>query len=347
MNTDVITRLHELCRREHACTVDVIEALLECERTGAHLAHGHDGLWSLLVHELGYSNAAASRRLRATRCARKFPAVIGWLRQRRVSLSSLEAVEPLVDSMRTEQELLDRIEGKVVAEVVRAVQRERPTPAKKEKVRRTFVKPQPQPTGELFVAPVPAPASPAPIVEKVEAALSFTPEEFAVVEQARALVSRKTGRMPSVHETMMELARFYVAAKGLRPPRERRAARERVNSRSVRASSAGSDAQPSSTQSSGANAAPTSDRKCAPRPARRSRHIPRAIRDAVMRRDDSCCAYTGPDGRRCGSTKNVQIDHVHPFALGGGHEMENLRVLCGVHNRFLGERRFGGRWRRE
>jgi 5-methylcytosine-specific restriction endonuclease McrA len=322
MNTDVITRLHELCRREHACTVDVIEALLECERTGAHLDRGHDGLWSLLARELGYSNAAASRRLKATRCARKFPEVIAWLRARRVTLSSLEAVEPVLASIATAQDLLDRIEGKAPSDVARAVQREKPVAPKKETVRRKFVKPAPASTGGLFeAASVPACE---PVVENVQASLSFTPEEFAVVEKARAILSRKTGRMPTVHETMMELARFFVAAKGPRPARGRASDRK--------------------SKSSERKVSVTSDRKSpAQRPEHRSRHIPRAIRDAVMRRDGECCTFTGPEGRRCGSTKNLQIDHVHPFALGGTHEMENLRVLCAVHNRHRAERTFGPR----
>jgi hypothetical protein len=228
MNTDVITRLHELCRREHACTVDVIEALLECERTGAHLDRGHDGLWSLLARELGYSNAAASRRLKATRCARKFPEVIAWLRARRVTLSSLEAVEPVLASIATAQDLLDRIEGKAPSDVARAVQREKPVAPKKETVRRKFVKPAPASTGGLFeAASVPACE---PVVENVQASLSFTPEEFAVVEKARAILSRKTGRMPTVHETMMELARFFVAAKGPRPARGRASDRKSKSS---------------------------------------------------------------------------------------------------------------------
>ncbi|HKK70126.1 MAG TPA: HNH endonuclease signature motif containing protein [Candidatus Krumholzibacteria bacterium] len=37
------------------------------------------------------------------------------------------------------------------------------------------------------------------------------------------------------------------------------------------------------------------------------------------------------------------MDHVEPFALGGSHEAENLRVLCAAHNRRAAERVFGTR----
>ena len=72
-----------------------------------------------------------------------------------------------------------------------------------------------------------------------------------------------------------------------------------------------------------------------------SRHVPVAVRDEVHLRDKGQCTFCGPDGRRCPETKNLQIDHVRPWAMGGGHETENLRLLCPAHNRLLAERLFG------
>ncbi len=65
----------------------------------------------------------------------------------------------------------------------------------------------------------------------------------------------------------------------------------------------------------------------------RSRHIPAGIRDAVFRRDDGRCTYVGKNGVRCGATVHLQIDHIRPFCRGGKHTIDNLRLLCGKHNR--------------
>jgi 5-methylcytosine-specific restriction endonuclease McrA len=46
---------------------------------------------------------------------------------------------------------------------------------------------------------------------------------------------------------------------------------------------------------------------------------------SVMERDGYKCVY-------CGSTKNLQIDHVIPVASGGTNDVDNLRVLCKKHN---------------
>jgi hypothetical protein len=72
-----------------------------------------------------------------------------------------------------------------------------------------------------------------------------------------------------------------------------------------------------------------------------ARHILRRVRDQVFARDRGRCTYAGIDGRRCGSTHLLQIDHIRPVARGGGNEAGNLRLLCAQHNRLEAERLMG------
>ena len=44
---------------------------------------------------------------------------------------------------------------------------------------------------------------------------------------------------------------------------------------------------------------------------------------------------------RCGAMHDLQIDHIQPYAHGCTHDPENLRVLCGAHNRWRAEKEFG------
>jgi 5-methylcytosine-specific restriction endonuclease McrA len=57
--------------------------------------------------------------------------------------------------------------------------------------------------------------------------------------------------------------------------------------------------------------------------------IPRAVKQAVWRRDAGRCVD-------CGSRFDLQYDHVIPFSLGGASTVENLQILCSDCNRDKG-----------
>ena len=75
---------------------------------------------------------------------------------------------------------------------------------------------------------------------------------------------------------------------------------------------------------------------------RRSRYIPAEVRREVRDKCGGQCAFIG-DGRRCTERHGLQLDHVQPFALGGGNYPENLRLMCPKHNRLLAEIAFPGK----
>ncbi len=70
------------------------------------------------------------------------------------------------------------------------------------------------------------------------------------------------------------------------------------------------------------------------KPRASGRAIPAAVKRQVWQRDGGRCSYVDPEtGRRCNSRHLIEIDHLLPYALGGGADPENLRLVCRVHHR--------------
>jgi 5-methylcytosine-specific restriction endonuclease McrA len=65
------------------------------------------------------------------------------------------------------------------------------------------------------------------------------------------------------------------------------------------------------------------------KPRGRRESIPREIRLAIFQRDDGKCV-------ECGSTFDLQYDHIIPVALGGATSEQNLQLLCAGCNREKG-----------
>ena len=77
------------------------------------------------------------------------------------------------------------------------------------------------------------------------------------------------------------------------------------------------------------------------RPLKRGRHVPAAVVREVYRRDGKQCTFVSKDGRRCGSCRFLELDHVLPWAVGGEPTVENLQVRCAAHNRHAARHYFG------
>jgi len=64
---------------------------------------------------------------------------------------------------------------------------------------------------------------------------------------------------------------------------------------------------------------------------RYSRQIPQDVKIAVAVRDGNQC-------RQCGSTENLEYDHVIPYSRGGTSSVHNVQLLCFRCNRSKGVR---------
>jgi 5-methylcytosine-specific restriction endonuclease McrA len=86
------------------------------------------------------------------------------------------------------------------------------------------------------------------------------------------------------------------------------------------------------------------DRPRASRPSKDPGRVPADVRRAAWQRSGGRCEWPLDSGGCCGSTTRLELDHIVPRARGGPSTLENVRVLCAVHNAVAARQQFGDAW---
>ncbi len=327
-------RLGELAGHEREVQVEFLLHLAEFDTRRAWAEAGYRSLWDYLQRVVHLREGAAFRRIAAMRVVRRLPVVAEALRDGRLCLSTVAVLEPLLTEANV-GELVARAAFLTKAQVEKLAVTLQPRTAPKDGLRRlpsrkaqpldshapvdeqstpmVSVVAAPPALAAFQLAPPPSRATLEPVSADsyslrvtVDAALEKDLEEL------RALLSHKipNGELMAVLREAVQCA--------LEKHRKRKGAIE-----------------PSRKRKSPVTAkAPT--KAVSGRQA-----IPAAVRREVWKRDEGRCSWCGPDGHRCGSTWQVELDHILPVALGGPSTVENLRILCRSHNALAAEHAYG------
>ncbi len=319
-------RLGELAGDERQVQVEFLLHLDEFDRRRAYLDLGFASLWEYCLKVLHLREGVAGRRINAMRVLRRFPALAGALRDGKLCLSTLS----LLGQVLTDEnagELVARAAYRSTAEVDHLVASLRPRPAPRDGIRKLPEPTAPSPVedhvdeqdGESGLLPQQAVAPPLVLEEAPRPA-----ETRAVSEgqwSLRVTVDRsfkedlETLRMLLAHKlpkgdltaVLHEAIRCGIEKYGKRKGAVRPA------------------------------------RKVTPRalPRKDSAAIPAEVRRQVWERDGGRCAWVGPDGRRCGSRWQLEVDHIQPLSRGGTSTLDNLRLACKQHNLLHAEEVYG------
>jgi hypothetical protein len=337
--------LHQIKRavaREREASQVVLQYLLDVERRRLYLKRGFASLFDFCVQELGYCAGSAHLRIQGMRLLRDLapPAreeVSKKLADGRITLSQLSNVQTYSRQVATHRvaperklEILSKLEGRPTRESQQIILKELGLEgANHERLR------------------VKGP-------DRVELTLTLTADAVELLEEWKALTSHSN---PEGRNGEAITAALRVAVERARRERGLGAAR---TTESASSRSGGQSEELQQTQPEGSfGRVPENDKtkaerepekiaehRAAPGPARRaSLHacevaselksaIPVALRRLVWSRDGARCTfYDKRTGRRCDGTRYLEIDHIIPRALGGRHELQNLRLLCGGHHR--------------
>jgi hypothetical protein len=334
--------LTRLLRREHETAADFLLALADFDRRRGWEPLGHASLFAFLTRELGLSKGGAFFRLTAARLVRRFPEVLGPLRDGRLCITSVVELSRVVTHANL-TEVLPRFYGCSSREAreVAAALAPRQDPPRREVVTAL-------PAVLPITLPPPIPAAPAQVQSTEPPLRRAAPPPRAEVEpltadlrrlhltvSARLLEKVAAARVGLSHalpgattEQVLEAALDLLLEQQARSKalvKRPRAARQ-------------AQAQAETVAPSSAAATPGEPQIGADLGAR---HVPAAIEREVRLRDGGRCQFPLDAGGICGSTWQVELDHLVPLALGGPSTAANLRCACRVHNRYAAEQALG------
>lgn len=337
--------LSRLLGHERAAAADFLLALADFDRRRGWEQLGHPSLFAFLTRELGLSNAAAWYRLTGARLLPRFPTVEAALRDGRLCLTVVGELSKVLTSANA-GEVLPRFLGRSSREAKEIVATLLPDPAPPRRdVVRALPAPVPAPalaTGRLeepSAAPLRArevvPTHPAqgpgaevrPLTDDLRR-LSVTVSARFIEKLAAARTGLSHALPGATTEQILETALDLLL--------ERQARRKALVKRPRKARSA----PPASTLASTSIPTSTPVEALAPGLAGRP-HIPARIEREVRLRDGDRCQFPLDAGGVCGSTWQVQLDHVRPLATGGPTTAANLRCACAFHNRYAAEQTLG------
>jgi hypothetical protein len=326
---EVISGLDDLLGQSRRLEAPLVAHIGEVEVRRLYTRYAASSIFSYCTDVLRMSEGEAYLRTKVAKAAREHPVVLEMLADGRLHLSGIAKLAPVLTAENRDALLARAVHRskrrilEIVAELaprpdVPSVMRKLPERAASSPVASLVEPASALPPPPLDVdAPSPSRLdSPRPAMSFVSALQPLSPSRYKVQFTAG----------PELHddlERLRALMRSDVPDGDLAAiiGRAVREMRQRIEARRF--------------------AQTKSPRKKAPRPDDSSRYVPAEIRRFVYRRDGGQCRYVDAQERRCQARHRLEYHHEFPFGLGGGHDVENICLMCRPHNRYLAELDYG------
>jgi hypothetical protein len=348
---DLLARLEVLASKEREASVELVAHLAALDsRPALYAARGYGSLFTYCTQALRLSEDAACNRIEAARACRRFPLILELLASGSLSLTSVRLLGRHLTA-ENHQAVLAKARDRRRREIEALVAEVAPRPDAPSTVRKLpGPKAAPPPSagpgpamkqvtlGPEVNASVPTaagtaiatgtpitpslsalPATPRPIVqawapERYRVQFTIGPETHEKLRRVQALLRREIpdgdpgvifDRALTMLLEKVERTKLGVAARP-RPSQPIRPGTDKVR-----------------------------------KPTAPSRHVPRAVKRAVWRRDGGQCAFVSPTGRRCTERTFLEFHHVQPYAQQGPATVANIFLRCRRHNQYEAELIFG------
>ncbi|HEX4924457.1 MAG TPA: DUF222 domain-containing protein [Bdellovibrionales bacterium] len=307
---ELVAGLKMRVQTERRVTAEIVAYIQEIDRRRIYLRHGVTSLFAFLTEVIGYSRAAAQRRIEAARLSNDVPEIQEALKSGELNLSQVSVVAQAVKQKEKagagavspveKQELIKKIKGQSVEKCEVIVSQ------------------------ALDLSPKTHDTCRYQKDESLRAEMTFTKSELAEIERAKSLLSHQLGN-PELSELFVFLVRDLLKRKD--PLREKPTPES------------GSATRQSALARIRTFRAATRERFTKElgkvHTIKSNKRVYMRVGDArALHARDKSCRWRDPrTGHICNSTFRLQRDHIVPLWAGGTNELENFQLLCAAHNR--------------
>ncbi len=302
---ELVSRIASLCLAGKRLLARVIVHLIEVEDRALDKKSACSSMWAFCIERLHMSESEARARLDAAKLVRRFPSVLGRLERGDVHVSALRQLGPYLNEENVDA-ILDEAKGKTRTELGEMIARRFPRPNAPTleipgAANMTSTSVDAMPSATRTTA---RPARFEPLsATGVLVQMTMSAEGYADLKRAKELLGHS---IPDGDTVKVIERALRTLVEDLEKTRRAKASRPPAR---VRPSKPG--------------------------------RIAAATRREVFARDGEQCTYLDSEGRRCECRTRLELDHIHPRALGGSDEPSNLRARCRAHNLHAAEEIFG------
>jgi hypothetical protein len=316
---ELLRRLSELLKQSRRVEAELVAHIGEVDARRLYARNACSAMFVYCTEVLHLSEAEAYLRIVVARAARQHPILLEMLGDGRLHLSGIERLAPhLTESNR--DELLARAAHKTKRQIEELIVELKPKPDVPTVVRKLPRRRSPVPSAsrtdpvQLRPDGVASQTTSTPTRQTAKPVEPLAPARYKVQFTADATLHEKLQRLCTLTGAA-DLA--AVIAQAVTEKLERLEARRFAKTERPRQRVEDADTSPS------------------------SRHIPAAIKRAVLERDGNRCSFVDEHGKRCTERDRLEFHHKRAYGRGGDHRPENISLMCKAHNLLLAEEEYG------
>jgi 5-methylcytosine-specific restriction endonuclease McrA len=361
---ELLERLSALLRSSRRTEADLVAHIGEVDRRRLYARAAAPSMFAYCTQLLHLSDAEAYLRIAAARAARQHPLLLTMLGDGRLHLSGIAKLSPHLTAQNRDA-VLRRAAHRGKRQIEDLVAEISPRPDAPCLVRRLPERLEYRPTqipssppaqgepegvGARVGLPERMELRPDGVDAPVEPLPSFDPPRVDPREPSRAsrravveplAPSRYKVQFTASAELRGKLERLQALLRTELPDADLGAVIDRAVTQMLQRFEARRYAQTRAPRTAAAGAIASASATSRPHIPALARHVPAAVRRAVFERDGGRCRYRDGTGRRCTEHHRLEYHHVRPFAMGGDHTIDNVRLICRSHNLYLAEHDYG------